>query len=194
MISEYLAPFKLTSWPGLIIIVKSLFIKLSDCPQIELIKNNIKSFCGRPLVFWVLASLQESNVDKIIVATDCDEISMLVDNFRFSKVTLYKRDSKNAQATSSTESVMLEYIDSSNMADSDIFMLVQATSPFTQKNHFNEGLDLFKNHDSVLSCTFSKKFIWREEGLPLNYDINNRPRRQDYEGSLIENGAFYNDK
>ncbi len=159
--------------------------------SISIPKKNIKSFCSRPLIFWVLASLQESNVDKIIVATDCDEIGMLVDNFRFSKVTLYKRDSKNAQATSSTESVMLEYIDSSNMADSDIFMLVQATSPFTQKNHFNEGLDLFKNHDSVLSCTFSKKFIWREEGLPLNYDINNRPRRQDYKGSLIENGAFY---
>ena len=25
----------------------------------------------------------------------------------------------------------------------------------------------------------------------LNYDIFNRPRRQDFIGSLVENGAFY---
>ena len=38
--------------------------------SISIPKKNIKSFCGRPLIFWVLGSLQESNVDKIIVATD----------------------------------------------------------------------------------------------------------------------------
>ena len=69
-------------------------------------------------------------------------------------------------------------------------MLVQATSPFTQKEHFNEGLDLFDKHDSVLSCCESKRFSWRN-GKALNYDIYNRPRRQDFQGTLIENGAFY---
>jgi N-acylneuraminate cytidylyltransferase len=85
---------------------------------------------------------------------------------------------------------MLEYINASNLSDSDIFMLVQATSPFTQQNHFNEGLDLFKHHDSILSCCESKRFFWRN-GKALNYDIYNRPRRQDFQGTLIENGAFY---
>jgi N-acylneuraminate cytidylyltransferase len=86
---------------------------------------------------------------------------------------------------------MLEYINASDLSESDIFMLVQATSPFTQKNHFNEGLILFNNYDSVLSCTISKRFTWSVEGFPVNYDINDRPRRQDYKGDLIENGAFY---
>ena len=31
--------------------------------------KNIKLFCGKPLIFWVLKELQYSNVDKIIVAT-----------------------------------------------------------------------------------------------------------------------------
>ena len=35
------------------------------------------------------------------------------------------------------------------------------------------------------------KFIWSDDGRALNYDINNRPRRQNYKGNLIENGAFY---
>ena len=116
-------------------------------------EKNIKSFCGKPLVYWNLQSLQNSNIDEIIVATDSDEIKEVVKSFRFSKVKIYDRKDENAEDTSSTESVMLEYISYSNLSDSAIFMLVQATSPFTQTKHFNEGLNLFLKHDSVLSLS-----------------------------------------
>ena len=154
-------------------------------------EKNIKSFCGKPLIYWNLHELQKSNVEKIVVATDSENIKSVVESFNFSKVIVYERNSENSQDTSSTESVMLEYINSSNLSDSDIFMLVQATSPFTQTIHFNEGLELIKKYDSILSCTISKKFAWKEDGVPINYDLNNRPRRQDNKGNLIENGAFY---
>jgi len=153
-------------------------------------EKNIKSFCGKPLIFWNLQELQNSNTDKIVVATDSDKIKNVVNSFNFSKVSVYDRSHENSQDISSTESVMLEYIKSVNLSDSDTFMLVQATSPFTQTSHFNEGLELFEKHDSVLSCCESKRFSWRD-GKSLNYDIYNRPRRQDFEGTLIENGAFY---
>jgi len=153
-------------------------------------KKNIKTFCGKPLIFWNLSALQESNIDEIIVATDSLEIKEVVNSFNFSKVRIYERSTENAQDTSSTESVMLEYINSTNLSDEDTFMLVQATSPFTQTEHFHEGLDLFDKHDSVLSCCQSKRFSWKN-GKALNYDIYNRPRRQDFQGTLIENGAFY---
>ena len=157
----------------------------------SIIDKNIRIFCGKPLVFWVLKELQNSIVDEIIVATDSQKIKNIVNDFYFSKVKTYDRIPKNAQDDSSTESVMLEYISSSKLKDKDIFMLVQATSPFTQVKHFNEGLHLLEEHDSVLSCTIDKKFAWSEDGCALNYDINNRPRRQDFKGNLIENGAFY---
>jgi N-acylneuraminate cytidylyltransferase len=153
-------------------------------------EKNIKSFCGKPLIFWNLQELQVSNADNIVVATDSEEIKNIVNSFNFSKVSVYDRNNENSKDISSTESVMLEYINSINLSDTDTFMLVQATSPFTQKNHFNEGLELFEKHDSVLSCCESKRFSWRD-GKSLNYDIYNRPRRQDFEGTLIENGAFY---
>lgn len=152
--------------------------------------KNIKIFCGKPLIYWNLAALQESDIDEIIVATDSDKIKTTVNSFNLSKVRVYIRSKENAQDTSSTESVMLEYIDSHNLEKEDTFILVQATSPFTQSNHFNEGLGLFKNHDSVLSCCLSKRFSWKN-GEALNYDIYSRPRRQDFHGTLIENGAFY---
>ena len=156
----------------------------------SILQKNIKVFCGKPLIFWNLQELQNSDVDEIIVATDSNEIKSIVNSFNFSKVKVYNRSKENAQDVSSTESVMLEYIDSSNISNEDTFMLVQATSPFTQSIHFNEGLELFKQHDTILTCCQSKRFSWRN-GKALNYDIYNRPRRQDHKGTLIENGAFY---
>ena len=153
--------------------------------------KNIKMFCGKPLIYWNLLSLQKSSVDKIIVATDSNQIKNIVLSFSFSKVEVYNRNYENATDEASSESVMLEYIESVNMQDSDTFMLVQATSPFTQTNHFDEALELFKSFDSVVSCSITKRFFWNENGVALNYDINKRKRRQDFKGTLIENGAFY---
>ncbi|MBE51031.1 MAG: acylneuraminate cytidylyltransferase [Flavobacteriales bacterium] len=154
-------------------------------------KKNIKRFCGKPLVYWTLMSLQSSKVDKIIIASDCSETKSIVNLFNLSKIEIYDRKSENATDNASTESVILEYINQSKLLDTDTLMLVQVTSPFTQTIHFNEGLDLFKKYDSILSCAVDKKFFWKEDGVPINYNIYNRPRRQDWSGNLIENGAFY---
>ena len=156
----------------------------------SILKKNIKLFCGKPLIYWSLQELQDSNVNEIIVSTDCDETKSLVISFKLSKVIVFDRSKDNALDSSSTESAMLEYINHSNVDDNNTFMLVQLTSPFTKALDFNNGIKLFTKYDSVLSCSESKRFFWKD-GKPLNYDIYNRPRRQDFDGELMENGAFY---
>jgi len=156
--------------------------------------KNIKNFCGKPLVYWNLLALENSkNIHEIVLATDCNEIAETVLSFQFEKVKIYNREPQNANDTASTESVMLEYIGKNELNASDLFVLVQATSPFTQTKHFDEAFELFEQgkYDSMLTCVRIKRFFWNENGTSANYNYQNRPRRQDFDGELMENGAFY---
>ena len=156
--------------------------------------KNIKPFCGKPLVCWNIEALELCpHVDEIIVATDSDEIEQVVASRSYCKTRVYRRSAENACDTASTESVMLEYIRYANLASDTIFMLVQATSPLTQTIHFTEALQLYATgkYDSMLTCVRNKRFFWNADGTSMNYDYRHRPRRQEFDGLLMENGAYY---
>ena len=159
--------------------------------------KNIKPFCGKPLVCWNIEALERcSEVDEIIVATDSDDIWRTVETQYYYKTKLYRRSAENACDTASTESVMLEYIKYAQLPRDSVFMLVQATSPLTQTEHFTEALQMYANgeYDSILTCVRNYRFFWNEDGTSMNYDYRNRPRRQNFNGMLMENGAFYINK
>lgn len=156
--------------------------------------KNIKPLCGKPLVCWNIEALEAcSEVDEVIVATDSDDIWKTVESQNYKKTHLYRRSTQNASDTASTESVMLEYIDYAKLPKDDIFMLVQATSPLTEAVHFSEALHTYEKgkYDSMLTCVRNYRFYWNENGSSMNYDYMNRPRRQNFSGMLMENGAFY---
>jgi len=154
--------------------------------------KNIKLMNGKPLIYWSALALQEcKEIDVFYVATDSIEIREVVLNFGFDKLKVYNRSSETAQDTSSTESVMLEFIEKEDLQKEDTFVLVQLTNPFIQANWISEAFIQYQSADSLLSASSSKRFFWNKKGEALNYDFNKRPRRQDFEGLLMENGAFY---
>lgn len=159
--------------------------------------KNIKLFCNKPLIYWNIKELNISpSIDEIIIATDCDKIEKVVKSFNISKLKIYRRERKNADDKSSTESVMIEYLNKRRYDENDNFILVQATSPLTESKDFENALSQYikEQSDSLLTCVRTKQFIWNDNKKPINYNYKKRPRRQDFNGTLIENGAFYINK
>ena len=157
--------------------------------------KNIRPICGKPLVYWtVKAACECSQIDKVYVATDSDMIKKAVESFAFDKVEVIGRSAESASDTASTESAMLEFASERNFEN---IVLIQATSPMLQGKDLEAGFLLFNEEgtDSVLSVVRQKRFYWEtdENGYanPANYDVYHRPRRQEFDGCLVENGAFY---
>lgn len=156
--------------------------------------KNKKKMLGRPLFSWVLTEAVFSNLDEVVVFTDDIEIIQFVEKEYHwsSKVKALLRSSENATDTASTESVMLEFAEAIQY-DFDMLCLLQATSPMTTASDINAVLAKIEmeKYDSALTVVNTHRFTWNTDGTPQNYDVFNRPRRQDFEGLLIENGAVY---
>jgi len=156
--------------------------------------KNKKKLLGRPLFTWVLNEAIFSDLDQVYIFTDDEDIIAYTElHFKWSpKVICLQRSPENASDSASTEAAMLEFCDKVK-ADFEVICLLQATSPLTRRQDINNALNTLinKDFDAVLSLVNTHRFIWSKEGESLNYDFKNRPRRQDFEGLLIENGAVY---
>jgi len=156
--------------------------------------KNKKKLLGRPLYQWVLGEAIQSDLDEVYVFTDDDDLIEKINSIYTwtNKVKTYKRSEESATDTASTEFGMLELAQALEY-QFDVFCLLQATSPLTNSEDINKTLNRVKSgeSDSALTAVSTKRFIWSEEGKSLNYDYLSRPRRQDFNGMLIENGAVY---
>lgn len=164
--------------------------------------KNIRPINGKPLVYWtVKAACGCKYINKVYVATDSDKIKETVERFKggieaelFAKAEVIGRSAKTASDTASTESAMLEFAENNAF---DNIVLVQATSPLLQATDLERGFEAFQTEgtDSVLSVVRQKRFHWgideRGYAHPTNYDVFHRPRRQEFDGYHVENGAFY---
>jgi YrbI family 3-deoxy-D-manno-octulosonate 8-phosphate phosphatase len=156
--------------------------------------KNKNKMVGRPLFSWVLSEAIFSDLDCIYVFTDDLEIiDFITKEYHWTnKVIALQRSQENAIDTASTESVMMELSAQINH-DYDIFCLLQATSPLTLAKDINSALKKIsiEKFDAVLSVVKTHRFTWNTDGTPQNYNVFKRPRRQDFDGLLIENGAVY---
>ncbi len=164
--------------------------------------KNIKLLNGKPLVYWTLyAACKCRYINKVYVATDSVEIYRVVEGLKddleeeiIEKVQVIERSTESATDTALTEYAMLEF--ASNYIFDNI-VLIQATSPLLSCRDLEKGFEIFlePDVDSVLSVVRQKRFIWENDSngfaRAVNYEISRRPRRQEFNGYFVENGAFY---
>ena len=156
-------------------------------------RKNIKSIAGKPLCEWVLnALLNVEEIDGVNVSTDDDEIAEIVKAIN-PRIRIINRPANLATDGASTESVMLHFAEE---LEFDVLVTVQATSPLTTDQDIRRGLSTYfqGGYDSLLTGVHEKRFYWTVKdgkSTPVNYDYKQRARRQDFDGWVMENGAFY---
>lgn len=152
--------------------------------------KNIIPVAGRPLCCWAIEAAVKSNCfDEIWVSTDSEKIGRTVNSY-FPEVRISDRPGELATDEASTESVMLDFI---QKVPGDILCTIQATSPLTAPEDFIRAKSEFlsRDLDALLTGVECKRFFWDHQSKAINYDPCSRPRRQDFTGCIMENGAFY---
>ncbi len=162
--------------------------------------KNIRPIAGKPLVWWTVeAACGCEAISEVYISTDGEVIRECVREHlsEFShpeKVKFFDRNPATATDTASTESAMEDFAAKTPLEN---LILIQATSPLLTADDLTRGIEIYENDgfDSVLSVVEQKRFHWAktENGgyAPTNYDYKNRPRRQEFDGYFVENGAFY---
>ena len=152
-------------------------------------KKNIKDINGRPLFYYVAQASISAGL-KTVISTEDEEIKQKSQDI-FPEIEIIDRPKAFAQDHSSTEDVIRHYLTVDKKVEHII--LLQATSPLTTKDDIKKSIELFEknNFRSLISVVNCHSFLWGKDGIPKNYDPMNRPRRQDWEGYFVENGAIY---
>lgn len=158
--------------------------------------KNIKMLAGVPLIGWVLRAAVDSELfDSVWVSTDHDEIEKVAKAWG---AKVHRRSPEVSRDSSSSLETVNEFVRLN--PEVDVICNIQATSPCLHPFHLKGALDLItqQGYDSVFSVVRRHQFRWKEVKAEtgeftaaLNLDPSNRPRRQDWNGELCENGSFY---
>jgi len=150
--------------------------------------KNIVQLKGRPLLSYAINAANKSMCDETWVSTDSSEIKKIAKSFN---VKVLDRPVDISNDFSKSEEALKHF---SENVDFDILIFIQPTSPLLNKSDINKGLEAIKNnnYDSVFSV-YKEHWIpqWTTDIKPVNWDIDNRPMRQEKENKYVENGAFY---
>ena len=188
--------------------------------SVSIPKKNIKPLAGRPLIDWVIKPAIHSgcfaevwvstddvsealepqvpaSADRLLTHTPAPlpqaQIAQIAEQCG---AKVHWRAPETATSSASTESAILDFVGAH--PDYDILCLIQATSPFIAPDDFIQGLELLQTtgSDSLVTAVRAHRFMWSVDPKTMaatakNYEPLKRPRRQDWDGELIENGAFY---
>jgi len=161
-------------------------------------KKNIIDFCGKPLIAWTIEQAKRSKeISSVWVSSDDPKILKIAEKFGAKPII---RPNPLASDTASSAPGFLHALDKieESTGSVDIVVALQATSPVRETSDIDLGLKIFKEqgYDSMFSSTkFGDSYVWEKDQngklRSINYDYQNRKRRQDVAEQFLENGSFY---
>ena len=155
-------------------------------------RKNIKLLNGKPLIAYTIEAALASNLDRVIVSTDCEEIAGISKEYGAEVII---RSFNLAEDTTPTLPV-LQHVVSKLEVEFDAVMTLQPTSPLRTSKHINEAIELFesdKEVDSLVSVVEVPHNYMPEKLMSFDgkYLTGNREvkRRQEISTMYARNGA-----
>ena len=145
----------------------------------------LKSFGSSPACYMILAMLSDV-LDHIEAKTGyrCDGLTMSIYSSIMAATGPLSTGVFNAMTGNGTNTMMVTvsyiWIETAVYCACALLMVFFVVEKY-----------LKSDKKSLISAIKRFQFIWDMEGNPINYNPQNRPRRQDWDGYYIENGAFY---
>ena len=160
-------------------------------------RKNLLLLDGKPLIYYsIAAAIFSKFIDRTVVSTDNDEIAEVATKYN---AEVIKRPVELADDQIMPDAAVvhsIEYLEKTEKYTPDCVVFLQPTSPIRSRTDIDRMINVYHSSDvdSVFSAIDIHPFFWGEKkGIlrPVNYDSDNRKRRQDSEPYLIENGSVY---
>ena len=150
--------------------------------------KNIVNLNGSPLISYSIKASLQSNVDETWVSTDSKKIAIISDGYG-AKIEM--RPPYLADDVIMPDQTLVHFATKQMF---DILVFIQPTSPLIKPEYINIGIEMMKTgeYDSLFTVTEEHWLPrWDEDINPIDWDVTDRPRRQDKQKSFIENGMMY---
>jgi len=158
------------------------------------IKNkNILRIGGKPLIAHSIEHCKISKyISEVYVSTEDSKIKEISKKYG---ANIIERPQEIARDSSPVLQVIKHAIHIISPTP-DMIVFLQCTSPIRRDDDIDNSIEkmIEGNYDSVFSATKNKDLFWRSTDntlKPINYDPNDRKRRQDMPLEYIENGSMY---
>ena len=153
---------------------------------------------GKSLLYYTVnASLNSKLISRTVVSTDNKKIKGGSNRLGAEVVDRPKNLSGDEIGIEPSIQYTLDFLKKKENYIPDAIILLSNTHPFRTSTHIDDALRLLfkKKYDSILSGYEIHTFFWKKQPdstiIPLNYDPQKRPNRQDIEIPLFENGALF---
>ena len=163
-------------------------------------KKNIKKFCGKPIIYWVIKAVKKSKIfDKIIVSTDSEKIAKIVKKYNVD--VPFIRPKKFSGDSVSTLKVMIHGIKwlIQNNCKPSYICCIYPTAAFIRPVDILKGYKAIKKNknsfifsgSSFVSSVSRSFYRTSKNKLKMLFPKNSFKRTQDIKKIYYDTGQFY---